>query len=381
MPVVNAARRVSARVRVRVQRQLQRPRRPLCPRRPALRFGPREAIERLRSPAIWPDRTRSVTVIETHLSWVFLTRRFAWKMKKPVRHAGADLRVLRARERDCRREFALNRRLAPKVYLAVVPLTLDRAATLSVNGKGRVVEWLVQMRRLPASRMLDAALAAQAVGVAELRAIVATLVAFYAARPRLAIQGAQYRRNLGDLIDANERALCDPLLLQDTAAIVALCKSQREALTQLRRHLDQRVREGRIVEGHGDLRPEHVCLMKPVQIIDCLTFSKVLRTVDCADEIAFLALECERLGAKQIGRVLLREWRNASGDRPEMALLHFYQSLRAAVRARLAALHLREAAYRGSPHWIERTRCYLGLARAHLQRCRQLLHTHTGLLV
>jgi len=373
MPVARAARSMPAKRRVRPVRR-SRPRR-------ISRLTAYETVERLRSPDIWPDKARSVRVIETHLSWVFLTPRFAWKMKKPVRHAGSDLRALGARERDCRREFALNRRLAPKVYLAVVPLTVDWAGSLAVNGSGRVVDWIVQMRRLPASRMLDCVLAAHTVGTEDLRAVSATLAAFYGARPRLAIDAERYRRNLGDLIDANERDLCDPALQQDATAVAALCDSQREALAQLRPCLERRVREGRIVEGHGDLRPEHVCLVKPIQIIDCLALSKVLRTVDCADEIAFLALECERLGASQAGRILLREWRQASGDRPEAALVHFYQSLRAAVRAWLAALHLREKAYCGSPRWIERTLCYLRLARVHLKRCKRLLNARAGLLV
>jgi uncharacterized protein len=380
MPVAHAARSAPAPMRVRVRHPLQ-PLRPLPSRRKVGRLTTREKLERLRSPGIWPDKACSVTVIETHLSWVFLTPRFAWKMKKPMRHAGSDLRALGARERDCRREFTLNRRLAPKVYLAVVPLTRDRAGLLAVNGSGRVVDWLVQMRRLPAPRMLDRALAAHAASTADLRAVAQTLAAFYGARPRLLIDGAQYRRNLGDLIDANERDLRDPALQQDAAAIAALCVSQRESLAQLRSCLERRVREGHVVEGHGDLRPEHVCLVKPVQIIDCLTLSKVLRTVDCADEIAFLALECERLGEGPAGRMLLREWRRASGDQPEAALVHFYQSLRATVRARLAALHLRERAYRGSPRWIKRTQCYLRLARVHLQRCRRLLDARTVLPV
>lgn len=375
MPAAHAARKMPARKRVRPRRMSH------SRSRRVSRLTARETVERLRSPGIWPDNARSVSVIETHLSWVFLTSHFAWKMKKPVRHTGSDLRTLGARERDCRRELALNRRLAPKVYLAVVPLTLDHAGSLAVNGSGGVVDWLVQMRRLPASRMLDRALAAHSATAGDLRAVSATLAAFYRARPRLAIDAARYRRNLGDLIDANERDLCDPALEQDVAAVAALCERQREALDQLRPYLERRVREGRIVEGHGDLRPEHVCLVKPIQIIDCLTLSKVLRTVDCADELAFLALECERLGARHASRVLLREWRQASGDRPETALVHFYQSLRAAVRARLAALHLREKAYSGSPHWIGRTHCYLRLARLHLRRCRRLLDAHARLPV
>lgn len=152
MPLAHAARKAPARRRVRSRRRSN-------PRRLS-RLTPREMFECLRSPDIWPDKPRSVSVIETHLSWVFLTSRFAWNMKKPVRHAGSDLRSIGARERDCRREFTLNRRLAPNVYLAVVPLTRDRADSLAASGSGRVVDWLVQMRRLPASRMLDCMLRA-----------------------------------------------------------------------------------------------------------------------------------------------------------------------------------------------------------------------------
>lgn len=337
------------------------------------RVSLRDKVACLREPDIWPDRPAHVAVIETHLSWVFLTEHQVWKLKKPMRHAGADLRSLAARGRDCRRELVLNRRLAASVYREVVPLTCEPDGRLAIGGTGRTVDWLVRMRRLPAHRMLDHALAAHAVSIADIRAIAQRLAAFYHSLAPAPVSAAQYRLGFAALIDQNERDLTDPALLQDAAAVAALCERQRAMLARIGPRLDERVQAGRVVNGHGDLRPEHVCLAPPVEIIDCLTISDALRVLDSADELAFLALECERLGERAVGRALLRAWRDASGDQPDAALLHFYQSCRAAVRARLAALHLRERAFRGSARWRGRTREYLQLAHAHLQCCAWLV--------
>ena len=104
----------------------------------------------------------------------------------------------------------------------------------------------------------------------------------------------------------------------------------------------QRVEERRIVEGHGDLRPEHVCLGTPPQIIDCLEFRAELRYLDPADELAFLAMECERLGAPGIGQILFYRYSQRTGDRPPPLLILFYQAIGAMIRARIAILHLQE---------------------------------------
>ena len=121
-----------------------------------------------------------------------------------------------------------------------------------------------------------------------------------------------------------------------------------------------------IVEGHGDLRPEHVCLHPRIAVIDCLEFSRELRIIDAVDEVGFLALECERLGAPELGRILLRAYIENTGDSPAVALLGFYQSFRAALRARIAIRHLNEEKFRYSAEWRRRALDYLDLAQRHL---------------
>jgi aminoglycoside phosphotransferase family enzyme len=119
------------------------------------------------------------------------------------------------------------------------------------------------------------------------------------------------------------------------------------------------------VEGHGDLRPEHLCLEDGITLIDCLEFSRELRLVDPVDELGFLALECERLGAPAMGAALLQGYCDLSGDRPGRELTGFYQGMRATTRALLAARHLDEPKFRYSEAWRIRAADYLRLAGLH----------------
>ncbi|NRO95540.1 hypothetical protein GWC77_06260 [Paraburkholderia sp. NMBU_R16] len=330
-------------------------------------------VRLLSDPRTWPECPRMVTALETHMSWVFLTVEHAWKLKKPVHYGELDFRRLSARQHFCGEEVRLNRRLAPSVYLDAVPLVVDAHGALRPGGDGRVVDWLVKMRRLPASAMLDALLDSARVTRRDVRRIVRHLVAFYRTQPAAPMSGAAYRRRLREGIDANESELRHPGCSPSTEAIAALCATQRALLVRRRDLFDRRIDAGRVVEGHGDLRPEHVYLGLPFAIIDCLEFSKDLRTLDIADELGFLALEGERVGVPELGAALFAAYGEATGDTPPPVLVHFYQSYRAAIRAKLALWHLREPAYRDSAHWRAKAQCYLELAQRHIEHCASAL--------
>ncbi|HEY0823638.1 MAG TPA: hypothetical protein VGD76_07620, partial [Ramlibacter sp.] len=264
-------------------------------------------------------------------------------------------------------ELRLNRRLAPHVYLDVVPLTREADGRLRVAGAGQAVDWLVRMRRLPAQDMLDALIARGAATPEHVRTAAGVLAAFYRAQ-RAAVLGTRaYRALLMRHIDESERELADPAWGLPAGRVHAICAGQRQFVHAHAGWLDARVAAGRVVEGHGDLRPEHVWLGEPPAVIDCLEFSGELRIADAADEAGFLALECERMHARALGQVLLDAFRDASGDPVPSALVHFYQSCRACARARLAIAHLHEERYRGSPQWRLRALRYLALAARHLR--------------
>jgi aminoglycoside phosphotransferase family enzyme len=316
-------------------------------------------------PQAYPEATARVDAVETHMSWVFLTDTHAYKLKKPVCYPYLDFSTVEARRRDCEEEVRLNRRLAAEVYLGVVPLVRDAEGRLSLSGKGEAVDWLVQMRRLPADRMLDYLLRSGAVTPEEISRLARRLARFYADAAAEAIAPADYRHDLAGRIEDNLHELSSPAFGLDAELLARLVRFQLGFLQRHAECFDSRVRQGRIVEGHGDLRPEHVCLLAEPVVIDCLEFRREFRILDPADELGYLALECERLHAPQVGGWMLEAYREASGDAPPDALIHFYQSCRAVLRAKLALWHLRDDGRHPPGKWVAAAMEYLDLAQRH----------------
>jgi uncharacterized protein len=321
----------------------------------------------LSCPESYSEGTRDVACVETHLSWVFLTDKRAYKLKKPICTAYVDLRDLTARSRNCNEELRLNRRLSSNVYLGAVPLMKDPTGRLSFAPGGDVVDWLVKMRRLPANRMLDRLILAHSTRRADIDSLVKRLCDFYRQSPSVAMAPEQYRQDFADGIATHRGELCEPAYALP-AELVEQVSARQLAFLSRAALFDARVQARRIVEGHGDLRPEHICFEVEPQIIDSLEFSQRLRTLDPVDELGFLALECERLGAPEIGTQILDAYRQQSGDAVSDSLVHFYQSYRACARAMLAILHLQEPA-QDPAKWRARANGYLELARAHVDHC------------
>ncbi len=322
----------------------------------------------LRQPESYPEGPSAIEVIETHMSWVFLTDRFVYKLKKPVRHAFLDFSSLAARRHDCEEELRLNRRLAPDVYLGIVALRRDAAGAMRFGDDGEVIEWLVRMRRLPAERMLDNLLLNQAVTEADIAKLARLLARFYRAAEPAGLEPAQYRRRFIEDVEANFEALATPAFRLPRQTVERVGTAQLGFLEQAAGEIEARVGTGRVIEAHGDLRPEHICLLDPPKIIDCLEFNRDFRLLDAADELAFLAMECDRLDAPFVGRVLFATYAAETGDRPPQRLIDFYKSYRAGLRAKLAIWHIREPGMRGARAWRELARQYLRLADDYLRR-------------
>jgi len=312
--------------------------------------------------ASYPEPTPSVEAIETHMSWVFLTDRYAWKLKKPVRSQYLDFSTESARRLDCNEELRLNRRLSDGVYLDTVPLVIDADGRLRLAADGRIVDWLVKMRRLPAARMLDRMVRDRSVEAADVRRVVERLANFYRQSTPIAITPDGYRARFSADIAGNRRELAAAVYGLPDALIGKICARQQALLDSQPELFDARVHAGRIIEAHGDLRAEHICLEPRPQIIDCLEFSRELRVLDAADELAFLALECERLGAPELATTIFATYTAVTGDTPPDALLRFYQSHRACVRAKIAIRHLDDAALRTQPRWPAQALDYLRIA-------------------
>ncbi len=301
-------------------------------------------------------------VLETHMSWVFLAGDRAFKLKKPVRFTYLDYSTLSRRESACRTEAKLNRRLAPSVYLGVAPLRLDDGR-YSINGRGTVADWLVVMRRLDSRLLLDRAIYDRTVNAEKIDRAATALAKFYRTADRVMPAPELHKKNWRENIATNRNVLLRADLGISRAPLWRIDRVQRRLLAGFPMLFEQRIRKGKIVDGHGDLRPEHICLDDPPQIIDCLEFSRVLRTIDPLDEIAFLSVECERLGAAWIGdRVLKIISRGLHDDAPE-PLYRFYRCYRATLRARLTIAHLLEPDPRTPEKWAGVAREYLRIAQ------------------
>jgi len=323
--------------------------------------GIEEKVAFLSRPDIYPDATERVETKETHLSWVFLTRTQAWKLKKPVRYDYLDFSTPEARRRNCEEEVRLNRWFAPDVYLDIVSLTLNAQDELQLAGNGEPIDWLVRMRRLPAGRMLDRAIADRTVNAAEVRKVGALLARFYNQAPPIAITPSEYRQRLSTDALANRQELAKREYALPVELLESISVAQLAFLRQESGLFDDRVRAGKIIEAHGDLRPEHVCLESEPVIIDRLEFNRDFRILDALSDLAFLALECERLGAPWVSELILETYREETGDRPPEKLLAFYRSYNACLRAKIAVWRLKD---HGAPDWAKwtgRARQYLHL--------------------
>jgi aminoglycoside phosphotransferase family enzyme len=295
------------------------------------------------------------------MSWVFLTGKHAWKLKKSVRTEFLDFSTPELRRRNCAREVRLNRRLAPNVYLGVRALTMKPDGTLELSGDGKPVDWLVQMRRLPSDRMLDNLIATGELPEKDIQKLALLLTSFYKKATPVAMTGSRYCDRLAADLENACRELTTVKYGVTTTLVRSAIEPQLNFLEANHDLFHARCQESRIIEGHGDLRPEHVCLGPRPVIIDCLEFNRGLRIVDAVSELTFLALECERLGSPEIGNLLLSVYSKETGDLPPNKLTRFYRAYHAAVRAKIAIWHLKDSMVDVSK-WVGKAEQYLRLA-------------------
>jgi uncharacterized protein len=346
---------------------------PRTPAHPAPDFAAR--LRFLQSPAAHTAHAvgaEDVQTVETHMSWLFLVGDSVLKLKKTVRYAFLDFSTLAAREFNCREELRLNARLAPGVYRGLLALRWGHGQLMlqtpdaPADNAWQTLDWLVWMRRLPAERMLDRLIAERTLMPHDIAALSQRLAEFYRTAPVVELRPADYLARF-----ERELAISRELLLRPSFVTPASRAALQQYGAALCRHgglVLERAAQRHIVDGHGDLRPEHVCLLQPPVVIDCLEFNAELRAVDMMDELAFLGLECEVAGDASIGPRLLADCAHALHDTPAPALLHLYTAARALLRARLALAHLLEPAVRTPERWPSQARRYIEKAAAALQR-------------
>ena len=291
----------------------------------------------------WPAADRSAEpwadVAETHSAVVFFTGDRAYKLKKPVSLGFLDFSTPQARAAACARETELNLRFAPDVYLGVAEIR---------GPDGRICDHLVAMRRMPAARRLSALVRSRAPVAVPLRRVARILAAQHAVAargPEVAEQGSRdaLRRRWAANVDQTRqiqellapRQPLEPAVIEETERLALRFLAGRGPL------FDARIREGRVVDGHGDLLADDIfCLDDGPRILDCLDFDDRLRWLDGLDDAAFLAMDLERLGTPALAEQFMAGYAEYSGDPAPVSLCHHYIAYRAFVRVKVACLRV-----------------------------------------
>lgn len=296
-----------------------------------------DLMRELRERAVVAGDTRPVRLVETHISWVLLGPE-VYKIKKPVTLPFLDFAAFEARERACRNEVRINRRLAPRTYLGVVPIRrrADGRFTLQTAG-GPIVEWAVRMNRLDDAHNAEALLRADVLSEGHIDALAATIAAFHAdspSGPRIVQCGAP------ELLEAHVRENFEALRATDAISNDALTELERWQLAFVRGHADlfhARMDSGSIRDGHGDLRLEHVFLRgdDDFEILDGIEFDDRYRWSDVAADVAFLAMDLARLGRADLAERFIARYARAADDFALYRVVDFYESYRACIRAKI----------------------------------------------
>jgi uncharacterized protein len=286
-------------------------------------------------------------VRETHISWVFLHADTVFKVKKPVDFGFLDFSTLAQRRLACENEARLNARLAPGVYLGVVPVTRRADGLHEISGSGPVVDWAVKMRRLDDSDRADVRLAEGRLSPEHLDRLARRLAHFHRAAPGSTEIGEFgrvecIRRNVQENFAQAHHLLCDLTSESQQREVEA---AQLGFLEQRRALFEQRRQDGRIRDGHGDLRLEHVYIDAAGEptIIDCIEFNERFRFADVCADVAFLSMDLAFQGRVDLKERFLAAYAEESEDHDLYALVDFYESYRAYVRAKVGALGLHSA--------------------------------------
>jgi aminoglycoside phosphotransferase family enzyme/predicted kinase len=297
---------------------------------------PPPLVAALLRPGVYPHPVRRVRLVETHISWVFLAGARVYKVKKPVDLGFLNFTTLARRRHFCREEVRLNRRLAPDTYLGVVELK-GAGRRVRVGGRGRTREVAVAMRRLPAGRMLDRLVRTGRADPDVLDAVAVTVARFHA----LAETGGEIDRlggietvrgNWEENFAQTDDLPADVLPPEVRKAVRGFVDGFLQAEAP---RFAARVRAGRSRDCHGDLQAQHVCCTDPIRIFDCIEFNHRFRYGDTAGEIAFLAMDLDRLGRPDLATRFLNAYFEASGDWEAVPLLDFYRAYRAWVRGKV----------------------------------------------
>ncbi len=289
----------------------------------------------------YPHKPQKIELVQTQMSFVFLTGEYVYKIKKPVNLGYLDYTTLEKRHFFCHQELELNRRLCPGAYLAVVPI-VEEKGELCIEGLGKTIEYAVKMKQLPHDRMMDVLLPKGQVTPEMVARVAEKLTGFHqkaetnqeiAAFGRLDV----IHQNTDENFAQTEKYIGTSITAEKYQYIKNYTNNFIDSNASL---FDKRVREGKIRDCHGDLHAAHVCFTDDICIYDCIEFNDRFRYSDVASEIAFLAMDLDRYQQAGLSRHLVNTCVKLGHDEELLKLLNFYKCYRAYVRGKVESFKL-----------------------------------------
>ena len=302
-------------------------------------------ISAMQHPEFYDHPVERVELIQTHISWVLLTGSYAYKIKKPVDFGFLDFTTLEKRKHFCKEELRLNRRLAPDLYLAVVPITGTPEAPV-ISGTGTVIEYAVKMKQFDQHLLLNRQFEDGRLTATHMDQIADKIAGFH-----LTIEGVDKSSTLGDAatiyhpVQQNFEQLAPLIDTADAKRQLQRLKDWSEQqYNALKDELQQRKIQGFVRECHGDMHLGNIATIDDeITIFDGIEFNDEFRWIDVTSEIAFLVMDLYDQGAEAFAHRVLNRYLERTGDYAGLKLLRFYLVYRAMVRAKIASLRLTQA--------------------------------------
>ena len=326
-----------------------------------------ELVQALLDPKAYPDAPQGIELVQTQMSFVFLTDNYVYKVKKPVNLGYLDYTTLDKRKFYCQREIELNRRLCPNVYIGVVPITRDKG-DIFIGGQGEGMEYAVKMRRLPQAAMMDVLLAKNQVSSEMVGGVAEELVEFH--------QKAETSASISAFGDLDTVTQNTEENFTQTEKYIGNTISQGK-YRHIKDYTDRFIRQdaslfhrrvagGKIRDCHGDLHAAHICFSGGISIYDCIEFNDRFRYCDVASEIAFLAMDLDHYGRADLSRSFVNAYVDGSQDKELLELLNFYKCYRAYVRGKVESFKLDDPYISEKAMVLATARRYFELAESYI---------------
>lgn len=303
-----------------------------------------QVVEALKKPETYNEKTGQIRLEQTHISYVFLTKNFVYKVKKAVDFGFLDFTTLEKRKFFCEKELELNKRLCEDMYLEVVPITkLEKQ--IKINGQGKIIEYAVKMKRIPQEKMMSILLDEGKIDKNLLDKIAKIIVEFHTIAKTnkrisqfgsLATIETNWTENFVQTKEFVSRTITSVMYNFIQNKVKEFIKSNKS-------FFEKRISENKIKECHGDIHSGNIFIADRIYIFDAIEFNERFRYSDVASEVAFLAMDLDIKGKKEFSDFFVKRYIKYSKDQELEQLLAFYKCYRAYVRGKVTSFKLNDS--------------------------------------